>query len=123
MAARNLTRDTELARSIEPAHRLLARMRGLLGRDGLEAGAALWIWPCNSIHTIGMHFPIDAVFLDGDGCVLRVYSELAPGRVTRIVRGARGVLELEAGAAERSGTQPGDLIAMELDVASSGPRR
>jgi uncharacterized membrane protein (UPF0127 family) len=64
MRAINLTKNMELSNHVTVAYSLLARMKGLLGRQGLEPGESLWIRPCNSIHTIGMKFPIDAVFLD-----------------------------------------------------------
>jgi uncharacterized protein len=53
-----------------------------------------------------MKFPIDAVFLDRDLVVLHVAAELPPWR-TAAKRGARAVLELPAGEAERAGIQPG----------------
>ena len=54
----------ELATSVQVADSLFARMKGLLGRTELNPGEALWIIPCKGIHTIGMRFAIDAVFLD-----------------------------------------------------------
>ena len=38
--------------------------KACLGRDGLPAGEGLWIVPCESVHTVGMRFPIDLVYLD-----------------------------------------------------------
>ena len=40
-----------------------SRMRGLLGRRGLESGEGLLLRPTGSVHTFFMRFPIDAVFL------------------------------------------------------------
>jgi len=53
-----------LAQEVERAGSFWQRMKGLLGRRGLPAGQALFLEPCNSIHTFFMGFPIDAVFLD-----------------------------------------------------------
>ena len=99
----------------------VARMRGLLGRDGLEQGEGLLLRPASSIHTFFMRFPIDAVFLgkpdtaDGDTRpVVSVHSGLkAWTGLVPLVRGADGVLELPAGTIERSGTVVGDRVAME----------
>ena len=87
----------ELATSVQVADSLFARMRGLLGRDGLNPGEALWIKPCNSIHTIGMRFAIDAVFLDKQHQVVAIVPNLTPNRLSWIYFRAASVLELPAG--------------------------
>lgn len=114
MTVRNLTRGTIVAERLEAALRTVDRMRGLLGRDDLDADDSLWIAPCASIHTIGMRFVIDAAFLDRQGRVLRLYRALGPRRVTRVVWGAKGVLELASGALDRSGTEVGDVLDLGL---------
>ena len=88
----------------------LRRMRGLLGRSGLESGRGLLLRPAGSIHTAFMRFPIDAVFLDGEGTVLRIAADLPPWRAAA-ARGARSVLELAAGEAERRGVSVGAKLA------------
>ena len=86
----------------------LSRARGLLGRERLRDDEALWIHPCGSVHTIGMRYPIDVVFIDREARVLRVCAEVRAGRI-RFAPSARGVLELRAcrrpaGAGSRSST-------------------
>jgi hypothetical protein len=80
----------------------LTRMRGLLGRPPLRAGQGMLIRPCSMIHTLGMRYPIDVVFLRRDGLVLRVAAAVAPRRM-RGHLGASCVLELAAGEAQRCG--------------------
>ncbi|MGI8730542.1 MAG: DUF192 domain-containing protein [Solirubrobacteraceae bacterium] len=87
----------------------LTRMRGLLGRAELPAGDGLLLRPAGSIHTHFMRFAIDALFLDRELRVLDVRSTLQPWRMARR-RGARAVLELRAGEAERRGVQVGDVL-------------
>jgi hypothetical protein len=82
---------------------MLVRMRGLLGRKGLEADEGLMITKAGSIHTMFMAFPIDAVFVDRDLVVRRVVPAMRPFRIAFGGRGAKHVLELAAGAAERAG--------------------
>lgn len=91
------------------ADRPLLRMRGLLGRRDLRAGEGLLLRPAGSIHTHFMRFAIDALFLDRELRVLDVRSTLRPWRMARR-RGARAVLELRAGEAERRGVQVGDVL-------------
>lgn len=95
----NATRSREVADRVERAESFVARAVGLLSRSGLGRGEGLWIEPCAQIHTFFMSFPIDAVFLDRDLKVLRVYEGLGPWRVSAWVRGARSVIELPSKAA------------------------
>ena len=93
------------------ADRPLSRLRGLLGRPALATGEGLLLRPAPSIHTWFMRFPIDAVFLDAELRVLRVRSEMRPWRMAG-ERGARAVLELAAGEAERCGIRPGERLRL-----------
>ena len=92
----------------------LTRLKGLLGRRGLEQGEGLLLRPAASIHTFFMRFAIDVVFLDAERRVLRVVPDVRPWR-TAAVRKARAVLELAAGEAARVGMKPGTLLRLEVD--------
>ena len=96
----------------------LTRLRGLLGRPGLERGEGLLLRPASSIHMWFMRFPIDAVFVDRENRVLRVVEHLAPWRLAGC-RGAKAVIELPAGEAARVGLAVGDRLA----VRSAGRER
>jgi uncharacterized membrane protein (UPF0127 family) len=99
-----------VAERIEVAKSLRARARGLLGRTGLEPSSGILLDPCSSIHMFFMQFPIDAVFLDRAGRVVKVLPHLRPWRMSPIVFGARRVLELPAGAAQQAGLRKGEVI-------------
>jgi uncharacterized membrane protein (UPF0127 family) len=88
----------------------LKRMRGLLGRAGLEPGEGMLFRPAGSIHTLFMRFPLDVLFCDRDLVVVGVERNLKPWR-TAGRRGAKVVVELAAGAAEA--VQPGDRLVLE----------
>jgi uncharacterized protein len=96
----------------EIADRALPRLRGLLGRDGLEPGGGMLIDPAGSVHMFFMRFPIDVVFLAQDRTVLRVRHGLAPWRVAG-ARRAVASLELPAGAAAETGVEEGDVLVFE----------
>lgn len=87
------------------------RMKGLLGRDGLEQGEGLLLRPASSVHTWFMRFPIDVVFLDRELQVVRVLPGLAPWKAAGS-RGAAAVLELAAGECARRGIAPGDRLVL-----------
>ncbi len=63
MRVLNETRDRVLADKAWEALSIRARMKGLLGRDGLAPGEGLYIKPCTSIHSFFMRFVFDAVFV------------------------------------------------------------
>jgi len=94
----------------EVARSPFARMRGLLGRDGLEPGEGMLFPGTGSIHMFFMRFPIDAVFCDRELRVLEVARGLKPWR-TASARRARAVVELPAGAA--AGLEPGDRLVLD----------
>jgi uncharacterized protein len=89
----------------------LARMRGLLGRDGLGQGEGLLLRPASSIHTFFMRFPIDAVFLDRELAVVGIEDSIVPWRAAS-QRGAKAVLELPAGESSRRGIAVGDRLTL-----------
>ena len=53
--------------------------------------------PCNAVHTVGMRFPIDVVFVDGKGCVKKIVHDLPPWRMAASIV-SRSTIELPAGA-------------------------
>ena len=102
-----------VASRAEKAETHWARLLGLMGRRTLPEGGALLITPCSSVQTSLMRFAIDVVFLDRDGQVVKVVSELKPYRAALGGRGAHSALELPAGAAGRCGIAVGDRLVCE----------
>ena len=76
-----------------------SRMKGLARLDALPPRTALHIPRCRSVHTFTMRFPLDRVWLDGEGAVGRVDRAVPPRRMKACLR-ARSVLECDAGAAD-----------------------
>jgi hypothetical protein len=108
---RNLTRNTLLASGADVADRGATRRKGLLGRDGLAAGEGLWIVPCEAVHTFGMRFPIDLVYLSRGRRVKKVRSAVPAWRVSACLT-AKSVLELPAGTIARTQTSAGDQLEL-----------
>ena len=90
----------------------LARMRGLLWKPQLKHHEGMLLRACNLIHTFGMRYPIDVVFLRRDGHVLKVFESVLPRRVRGHLR-AQCVLELAAGAVTTNGIHPGMRLPIE----------
>ena len=107
-------RSGEVLASAEIAEDARARRRGLLGRSRIEG--ALVLRPCRQVHTIGMQVPIDVIWCDRDGRVLRV-ATMRPWRVSRVVWRARFVIEAEAGASARWKLALGDTVEVSDNEA------
>src|SRR5262245_40067208 len=121
LRARNVTRGSVLAGSVEDAAGLWGKFMGLMGRPTLDPGGGLWLPDSNGIHMMFMRFPIDAMFLgqpdparEGARPVVAIRERLPAWRgLVPLVRGAHGVLELPAGTIAGSGTVVGDAVALE----------
>jgi uncharacterized membrane protein (UPF0127 family) len=119
LIAKNVTRGTSLTESGRVADSFWTRLVGLLLDKKLDAGDGLWIVPCNSIHSIGMHFVFDAVFLDKNLRVVHLMREMKPWRISSLVFSAHSVLEVPAGLIAQTGTEIGDQFEMVETGASS----
>lgn len=106
----NLTQKIVLAESVAVAGDSRSRRKGLLGTTELDNTCGLWIAPCEAVHTFGMHFAIDVIFLDRDFRVCKIRSAVAPGRIAVSFRAA-SALELVAGQAASAWTSVGDQLS------------
>lgn len=106
----NQTRNTLLGDQVARADTFLSRFKGLMGVGALPMGEGLHIEPCTSVHTFFMKISIDVLFLDQQTRVLDICHALPPWRMSRLYLSARSVLELPAGTARASRTEPGDVL-------------
>ena len=104
-----LVNDGTVLASAEVASGRAGKRRGLLGRDSFEG--AFVIERCRWIHTIGMRFPLDVAYLDGDGNVIKVVT-MRRHRVGLPVMGTAMIVEAEAGAFARWGLQVGHILEL-----------
>ena len=104
----NATKKTIVSDKCHFANTVLKRMVGLLNRGRFERAKAC-SWTGDGIHTIGMRFSIDVLFLDKDLHVIRAVKSLPPYR-TCVVKKSVYVLEVPVGALEASHTEEGDQI-------------
>jgi len=111
---RNATSGLPVVDRLEIAKTPWARVKGLLGRDGLQAGHGLLIEDCSSIHTWFMRFAIDVVYLDDTLRVRKIVPDLHPWRLSAS-RDARHVLELPAGALLERPVGIGDILKVEKE--------
>lgn len=119
MPALNLTKKTWLATTVRKADNFFTRLVGLLRRQSLGPEEALWLIPSKGVHTIGMKFPIDVVFLDRTNRVIATVCDLPPTRISRFHMGAHSVLELPRGVINKSATAVGDQLEILLAESSA----
>jgi uncharacterized membrane protein (UPF0127 family) len=112
VAVRNLTKATTVASSVAVPSTSAERRRGLLKHDGLQPDEGLWIVPCEAVHTFGMRFAIDILFLSSKRTVLKACPAVPRNRI-RFCLPAESVLELATGTIERTGTCRGDLLQLD----------
>src|ERR1700732_395759 len=106
----NKTRETFVATETILADSYLRRLIGLLGKTNrwAQVGRGLWIVPSSGVHTIGMLFSIDLIFLSTEKEGVPVDDYLRPLRISKVSLKAQSVLELPAHTIYRSGTRVGD---------------
>lgn len=120
LVAMNLDTGSLLAERVSVAATRAARRVGLMNRDSLEPGEALWIVPSRGVHTMWMRFAIDLVALDERGVVIDRVEALRPWRIRLPRSGTAGVLELPVGTLEQSGTTLGHRIQFERRRVENG---
>jgi uncharacterized protein len=108
----NKTRETFVATDAMVAASYLSRLVGLLGKtqNWAQLGRGLWIIPSSGVHTIGMLFPIDLIFLNKEKEVVHIEEYVRPFRISKVSLRAESVLELPTHAIYRSGTKVGDRL-------------
>jgi uncharacterized membrane protein (UPF0127 family) len=98
--------ETVQGREVPVAVGFSSRLAGLAGLRRDEVGAGLLIPRCSSVHTFGMRFALDLLFLDGHGEVLAIRRGVRPRRFASH-RCAVAVLEIPAGPGGDF-SEPGD---------------
>jgi uncharacterized membrane protein (UPF0127 family) len=103
----NSDQDLEVAGRLRICERTTERLRGLLGTRRLAEDQAVWIRPCNSIHTFFMLMTIDVAFVDEDLRVVKLIPAMTPWRVCLPVRRAASVIEGPVGMIRRGRLRQG----------------
>jgi len=119
----NHTRQAYLATALAVADTHWTRLRGLLGltSSDFRNGSGLWIVPCHGVHTLGMGFPIDVVYLDRAMTVIHIQRDLRPWRFAPVRAEAASVLELPCRTAADTKTAVGDKIEITIGKDDGAP--
>jgi uncharacterized membrane protein (UPF0127 family) len=106
----NQTRECFLSLGVTPANTTFARLKGLIGRLKLRIDEGLWVVPSCGIHTMGVLFPLDLIYLDENLRVIHVIEHFPTFRISPLRTQATSVLELPTHTIYSSQTQPGDQL-------------
>ena len=90
------------------------RLKGLLGTTGLSERQGLLLTPCNSVHMVGMIYPLDIVYLDRNRNIIKSVEDLKPLIGISWCFSAKDALEIKSGAAKKYGWQIGDHLEFEI---------
>lgn len=101
-----------LAEKVVVANTFFKRLRGLIGRRRLAPAEALWLRPCNGVHTWWMHYAIDVIFLDRELRIVKLVENMRPFRLTVPHRAARSVLEMSVHSISRAQLKVGDQLEL-----------
>jgi uncharacterized membrane protein (UPF0127 family) len=104
----NRNRESFLALRVAPADTSLLRLEGLLGRIRLKPQDGIWLVPSRGIHTFGMLFAIDLIYLNAANRVIHLVEQLGPFRISPIRIKCASILELPSRAIYSSNTRIGD---------------
>jgi uncharacterized membrane protein (UPF0127 family) len=112
----NQTRGAHLATTLAVADTHWTRLRGLLNlaSHDFRKGDGLWIVPCHGVHTLGMGFAIDVVYLDQALTVIHTEAHLRPWRIAPVRRDSLSVLELPCSTITQTQTGVGDKVVITL---------
>jgi len=111
----NVTKGITLEQKVAVASNVLARSTGLLGTAKPDPWKALYLVPCKAVHTFGMKYPLDVVFLDIQGKVVKIFQNLAPNKMTSLVPAANCVLELPPNTISATPIEAGDELYVTVD--------
>lgn len=109
----NQSKNVLLSSDLQKAFSLMARTKGLLGRESMEHHSALWIKPCSSIHTYFMKFAIDVVFVDKNLKVTSVRQNVSPWKLLFSTLRSDSVFEFASGVITTDKVQVGDQLYVD----------
>jgi uncharacterized membrane protein (UPF0127 family) len=110
----NLTRECFLSLGVPSADTIFTRLKGLIGRLRLKSNEGLWVVPSSGIHTFGVLFPLDLIYLDDTYQVIHALEYFPSFRVGPLEIKAASVLQLPPHTIYSSQTQRGDRLLICL---------
>lgn len=123
----NQTRECFLSLNVTAADTIFSRLRGLIGKLRLRSDEGIWVVPSQGVHSLGLLFPLDLIYLDEHHRVIHLVEYFPTFRIAPLKIKAESVLELPTHTIYSSQTHPGDQLViciaseMEQRLRNSGP--
>ncbi|MFH0702038.1 MAG: DUF192 domain-containing protein [bacterium] len=108
----NKSNQKLIAEKVKIADNFLKRTQGLLDRSKLDKGEGLLIIPCNCIHSFGMKFNFDVIFLDKNNKVKYLIKNMKPWRISPLIITAYSILEIPVKTIDETDIKIGDLLEL-----------
>ena len=108
----NETRECFLSLHVAAADTTFSRLKGLIGKLNLKSDEGMWVLPSQGVHTLGLLFPVDLIYLDANLRVIHLVEFLPSFRIAPLKIQAASVLELPTHTIYSSQTQPGDQLVI-----------
>jgi uncharacterized membrane protein (UPF0127 family) len=108
----NQTRECFLSLDVAAADTIFSRLKGLIGRMKLRPDEGIWVVPSRGVHTLGLLFPLDLIYLDEHYRVIHLVEYFPSFRIAPLKTQAESVLELPTHTIYSSQTQPGDQLVI-----------
>jgi uncharacterized membrane protein (UPF0127 family) len=108
----NQTRECFLSLDVAAADTIFSRLKGLIGRMKLRPDEGIWVVPSRGVHTLGLLFPLDLIYLDEHFKVIHLVEYFPSFRIAPLKTQAESVLELPTHTIYSSQTQPGDQLVI-----------
>jgi uncharacterized protein len=108
----NQTRECFLSLNVKAADTVFSRLRGFIGRFKLRSDEGIWVVPSRGVHTLGLLFPVDLIYLDENHKVIHLIEYFPSFRIGPLKTQAESVLELPTHTIYSSHTQPGDQLVV-----------
>ena len=108
----NRTRECFLSLDVRAADTIFSRLRGFIGRLKLRSDEGIWVVPSRGVHTLGLLFPLDLIYLDEHYRVIHLVEYFPSFRIGPLKTQAESVLELPTHTIYSSQTQPGDQLVI-----------
>ncbi|MBE6819612.1 MAG: DUF192 domain-containing protein [Ruminococcaceae bacterium] len=103
-----------LTENCQVADSFFTRFKGLMFRRSIPDDYALHITPCNQVHMLNMRFPIDVIYLDASGTVVKIDENVQPGKICKTVKNAKSVIEVTGFYSSENNIRQGDMIEVSL---------
>jgi uncharacterized protein len=108
----NETRECFLSLNVKAADTIFSRLKGFIGRLRLKADEGIWVVPSQGVHTLGLFFPLDLIYLDENHRVIHLVEYFPSFRIGPLKANAESVLELPTHTIYSSHTQTGDQLVI-----------